>query len=171
MHCGHLAHIGGPLTDIVDVQTRSKMMSNIKGKNTSPEISIRKALHARGFRFRLHAKELPGKPDLILPKHRAAIFVNGCFWHGHTCRYFKLPRTRPEFWLDKINSNRQRDIRQIAALNEAGWRVLLIWECAIRAEKKEKKLFLVDAVQRWLLSGPRQFEIDEKVLLDAVLES
>lgn len=142
--------------------TRSRMMSGIKGKNTSPELVIRKALHARGFRFRIHTTHLPGKPDLILPKFRAAIFVHGCFWHGHNCRYFKTPKTRTEFWMDKIEKNKVRDAIQIAKLNEAGWRTLIIWECAIRKMKSENSITLIDTVAAWLSQNSTFHELDEQ---------
>lgn len=107
-------------------------MSGIKGKNTRPEIIVRQALHRAGFRFRLHRKDLPGKPDIVLPKYHAVIFVHGCFWHGHDCRYFKVPKTRTDFWLNKIMENARRDRMQEEALKSAGWAVFTVWECEIR---------------------------------------
>ena len=106
------------MTDIVDKATRSRMMSGIRGKDTRPEVLVRKALHALGFRYRLHNKSLPGKPDLSFPKYKAVIFIHGCFWHGHSCRYFKVPKTRTDFWQDKINSNRLRDAQQLVQLQQ-----------------------------------------------------
>lgn len=150
------------LVDIVDTVTRSRMMSGIKGKNTSPELIIRKALHARGFRFRIHTAHLPGKPDLILPKFKAAIFVHGCFWHGHNCRYFKPPKTRTAFWMNKINKNKVRDAVQIAKLNEIGWRTLIIWECAIRKMKSENSNTLIDTVVDWLSNNSILQELNEQ---------
>lgn len=150
------------MVDIVDPVTRSRMMSGIKGKNTSPELVIRKALHARGFRFRIHTAHLPGKPDLILPKFKAAIFVHGCFWHGHNCRYFKTPKTRTEFWMGKIEKNKIRDAIQISKLNEAGWRTLIIWECAIRKMKSENSITLIDTVAAWLSQNSTFYELDEQ---------
>lgn len=152
------------MVDVVDVATRSRMMSGIQGKNTSPEMLIRKALHARGFRFRIHAKHLPGKPDLLLPKYKAAVFIHGCFWHGHACRYFKIPQTRPEFWLDKIGKNQTRDGLQENALKTMGWRVLVVWECAVRSMKKEKSPVLVDLMASWLINGSEYLQIDEEAL-------
>lgn len=154
--------MGFILVDIVDAVTRSRMMSGIKGKNTSPELIIRKALHARGFRFRIHTAHLPGKPDLILPKYKAAIFVHGCFWHGHNCRYFKTPKTRTEFWMSKIKKNKARDEIQIAKLNEDGWRTLIIWECAIRKMKSENSKTLIDMVAAWLSQNSTFHELDEQ---------
>ena len=152
------------MTDNVDVATRSRMMAGIRGKNTKPEILIRKALHARGFRFRLHVKDLPGKPDLVLPKYRALVFIHGCFWHGHACRYFKVPQTRPEFWLEKIRQNQTRDSLQEGALQAMGWRVIIVWECAVRSMKKDKSPLLVDLIARWLINGSEYFQIDEGAL-------
>lgn len=107
-------------------------MSGIRGRNTKPEILVRGVLHREGFRFRLHVRELPGKPDIVLPKYRAAIFVHGCFWHGHDCPLYRLPGTRPDFWRNKIERNRDCDRRARDALLAAGWRVAVVWECAIR---------------------------------------
>ncbi len=120
------------MTDVVDSATRSRMMSGIKSKNTKPELIIRKGLHALGFRYRLHPKEVPGKPDLWLPKYGAAIFIHGCFWHGHNCSLFKIPGTRQDFWKAKIDTNRIRDARVNELLADAGLRRLEIWECAFR---------------------------------------
>lgn len=118
--------------DIVDRAARSRMMAGIGGKDTRPEWLIRRGLHARGYRYRLHNRRLPGRPDLTFARYRAVIFVNGCFWHGHNCSLFRLPRTRTEFWRDKISGNRLRDARAIASLMSEGWRVAVVWECALR---------------------------------------
>lgn len=120
------------MTDVVDTATRSRMMSGIKSKNTKPELVMRRGLHALGFRYRLHAKEIPGKPDLWLPKYRAAIFIHGCFWHGHNCSLFKIPGTRQDFWKAKIDTNCARDARVNELLADTGLRQLEIWECALR---------------------------------------
>jgi DNA mismatch endonuclease (patch repair protein) len=152
------------LVDVVDVATRSRMMAGIQSKNTSPELLIRKALHARGFRFRIHAKHLPGKPDLLFPKYRAAVFIHGCFWHGHNCRFFRIPKTRPEFWIDKINRNKIRDSIQESKLNDMGWRVLIVWECAVRYQKKDSASGLIDCIGEWLKCGSDFFAIDEGLL-------
>lgn len=120
------------MIDIVDPATRSRMMSGIKGQNTRPEMIVRKRLHREGFRFRLHRKDLPGKPDIVLPRYRSVIFVHGCFWHGHDCPYFKMPKTRTNFWEEKISTNRRRDTKNITSLRAGGWQVLVIWECEIR---------------------------------------
>ena len=119
--------------DIVDAETRSRMMSSIRDRDTKPEMMVRRYLHARGMRFRVHRKDLPGTPDLTLPKWRAAIFVHGCFWHGHHgCRYFRLPATRADFWMAKITGNAGRDARAEGKLRDTGWRVVVVWECAMR---------------------------------------
>ncbi|HZR34096.1 MAG TPA: very short patch repair endonuclease [Nevskia sp.] len=123
------------MVDVVDRATRSRMMKGIRGKNTQPEILVRKALFARGLRFRLHDRSLPGRPDIVIKKHNAVVFVNGCFWHGHQgCRYFKLPGTNPDFWRDKIEGNRKRDLKKAGALTALGWRVAVVWECAVRED-------------------------------------
>lgn len=119
--------------DVVDAPTRSRMMGAIAGRNTKPEMTVRKFLHARGYRFRLHRKDLPGRPDIVLPKWKACIFVHGCFWHRHTnCRYATTPKTRYEFWSKKFRENVARDQRNIDALQAAGWRCHVIWECELR---------------------------------------
>ncbi|MGQ1270056.1 very short patch repair endonuclease (plasmid) [Acinetobacter baumannii] len=126
------------MVDIVDSITRSRMMAAVKSSNTKPELQIRKILHERGFRFRLHEKKLPGKPDIVLPKYRAVIFINGCFWHGHdNCRFSKLPATRTDFWKEKISKNKFNDANAIASLLTSNWRVCIIWQCKIREVKKD----------------------------------
>lgn len=120
------------MADVVDTATRSRMMAGIQSKNTKPEILIRKALHARGFRYSLHAKGLPGKPDIVMPKWRVVIFVHGCFWHRHGCRLSKLPASNAEFWLSKLKENQLRDTRVKQELVSSGWRTATIWECATR---------------------------------------
>ena len=119
-------------------------MSGIRGRDTRPELIIRKSLHREGFRYRLHGRDLPGKPDLIFPKYKAVILVDGCFWHGHDCHLFKWPKTRTAFWKEKINGNRKRDAENLSLLLERGWRVLRIRECAL---KGKKRLPLEDIVQ------------------------
>lgn len=112
-------------------------MSGIRGRNTKPELLIRSLLHRQGFRFRLHVRKLPGKPDIVLQRYHAAIFVHGCFWHGHDCSLFKLPGTREEFWRQKIGRNKVNDQKASVALIAAGWRVGVVWECAIRGGNKD----------------------------------
>ena len=146
------------MADVVDAATRSRMMSGIRGKNTKPELTIRKALHARGFRYRLHCK-LPGKPDLCLPKYKAVVFVHGCFWHGHDCHLFKWPSTRPEFWREKIGRNRAVDAAVEAKLLADGWRVATVWECALKGRERLAIDDLTDGLSAWLLSVDRKKEI------------
>tara|TARA_R110000796_G_scaffold141660_1_gene258057 strand:- start:229 stop:645 length:417 start_codon:yes stop_codon:yes gene_type:complete len=127
-------------------------MSKIRGKNTKPEITLRKALHAEGIRYRLHSKSLPGRPDIVLPKYKAVIEINGCFWHGHNCHLFKWPKTRRNFWQDKINGNIERDIRNINKLLEQDWRVMIVWECALKGKRKTDPQYLSAKVIDWLKS-------------------
>lgn len=147
------------MADVVDAATRSRMMSGIRGKNTKPELMIRKALHARGFRYRIHCKDLPGNPDLCLPKHRAVIFVHGCFWHGHGCHLFKWPRTREEFWRAKIERNQEVDARSMAALANAGWRVATVWECSLKGRRDEVPDELVLELDVWLRGDAESLEM------------
>jgi DNA mismatch endonuclease (patch repair protein) len=147
------------LADVVDPATRSRMMSGIRGKNTKPELTIRKALHARGFRYRLHCK-LPGKPDLCLPKYRAVIFVHGCFWHGHDCHLFKWPSTRPEFWREKIARNRTVDAAAEAKLLADGWRVATVWECALKGRTRLPLEDVVGSLEKWLQSDAPAISIE-----------
>lgn len=125
------------MVDIVDAATRSRMMAGIKGKNTVPELVVRRFLHAHGFRYRLHDKALPGRPDIVLPKYRTVIFVNGCFWHQHSgCNKAAKPSNRKEFWQKKLSSNVDRDRRNITALTLAGWYCIQFWECEIGSTAK-----------------------------------
>lgn len=124
------------MTDVHDPETRSRNMAAIKGANTKPEIRIRKALHAAGMRYRLNVRDLPGKPDIVLPRYRAVIFVHGCFWHRHECSLFRWPESRAGFWRDKLNANAERDQKAIQALREIGWRQAVIWECALKGKAK-----------------------------------
>lgn len=149
------------MVDIVDAETRSRMMAGIKGTNTKPELALRRALHARGFRYRLHTKNVQGRPDLVLPKYRAVVFVHGCFWHRHLgCRYATNPKTRAEFWEVKFAANVARDSAVRAALLEAGWRVATIWECALR--KPEQVAVAADQLSTWLLSETETLELGER---------
>ncbi len=121
------------MTDVHDKATRSYNMSRIKGKDTRPELVVRKFLFANGFRYRLNVKDLPGKPDIVLPRYKTVIFINGCFWHGHKgCKYFVLPKTRTEWWLQKIKDTQKRDKQAEIALNVKGWRVITLWECELK---------------------------------------
>lgn len=129
------------MADVHSKETRSYNMSQIKGKNTKPEIVVRKFLFANGFRYRLHDKKLPGKPDIVLPQYRTAIFVHGCFWHGHEgCKYFVIPKTRTEWWLAKIKKNKAIDHKNLRLLRQDSWRVLSIFECQLKPGKADKTL-------------------------------
>ncbi|KGD65116.1 DNA mismatch endonuclease Vsr [Alcanivorax nanhaiticus] len=138
------------MADVVDKATRSRMMAGIKGKDTKPEMLIRSELHRRGFRFRKNVKDLPGKPDIVLPKYKAVIMVNGCFWHGHECHLFKWPATRPEFWREKIGGNKARDLRNIKELEFLGWRVRVVWECEIKGKSSEELGHLLSSIADWI---------------------
>ena len=134
-------------------------MAAIKDRHTKPELLIRKALHAFGLRYRLHAQDLPGKPDLVFPRHRAVVLVNGCFWHRHDCHLFKWPATREDFWREKISRNVANDDKAHQALLEAGWRVATVWECALKARTR---LDFSEAMQRlsaWIQSAERMLTI------------
>ena len=134
------------------------MMSGIRGKNTKPELLIRKALHARGFRYRLHC-DLPGKPDICLPRHRAVIFVHGCFWHGHECHLFKWPATRPEFWRAKIGRNGEVDRAVESRLSDDRWRVAVIWECALKGRERLPLEDVISTCANWLRSDRMRLEV------------
>ncbi len=151
------------MTDVVDRDTRSRMMSGIKAKNTKPELLIRKALFSKGFRYRLHDKKLTGKPDLVFPRYQAAVFINGCFWHGHDCHLFKWPSTRPEFWQDKITRNRRRDAEVYGMLAEQGWRILTIWECALKGRTRLDFNRMVADIERWIRGEGKVREIRGRV--------
>ena len=119
--------------DVVDPATRSRLMAGIKGKNTKPELVVRRFLHAHGYRFRLHRRDLPGKPDILLPRLKACIFVHGCFWHRHAnCKYAVLPKTRIDFWTKKLESNVARDLKVMKELTDKGWHVITVWECELK---------------------------------------
>lgn len=118
--------------DVLTPEQRRHNMSRIRGKDTKPEMVLRRGLHAAGLRFRLHAGKLPGRPDMVFPRYNAAVLVHGCFWHSHDCPMCKLPATRPEFWKAKLEGNKARDLRNAAALRAEGWRLLTVWECSLR---------------------------------------
>lgn len=129
------------MTDVHDKATRSYNMSQIRSKDTKPELIVRKFLFSHGFRYRLHDKKLPGRPDIVLPKYKTVIFVNGCFWHGHeNCKYFVLPKTKINWWHDKINKTIQNDIDYKNELESNGWKILTIWECQLKPYEREKTL-------------------------------
>lgn len=140
--------------DVVDKVTRSRMMSGIKGKDTKPELLVRKALHARGLRYRLHDDALAGKPDLVFPKYHAVVFIHGCYWHGHDCHLFRLPAANTEFWSTKIAGNRRRDEENARLLTVGGWRVLTVWECALRGKAQVDDFpSVIDDICRWLVTS------------------
>lgn len=147
------------MVDIVSEPTRRRMMSGIKGKDTKPELQVRRLLFARGFRYRLHAKALPGKPDLVLAKHRAVVFIHGCFWHRHDCHLFKWPSTREEFWREKINGNVERDQCQKATLKAQGWRIAVVWECALKGRTRLPERDVGNFLEEWLLSCQSEIQI------------
>ncbi len=129
------------MADVHSPEVRSYNMSMIKGKNTKPELIVRKFLHSHGFRFRLHRKDLPGKPDIVLPKLNTVIFIHGCFWHGHKdCKYFVIPKTRTKWWLKKINGNKETDKRNNNKLRKTGWKIITLWECQLRPKKVNRTL-------------------------------
>lgn len=127
--------------DRLSPERRSWLMSRIKGANTKPEIAVRSLLHRMGYRFRLHRRDLPGTPDVVLPGRTAVVFVHGCFWHGHACKRAKMPKTREDYWAQKIDANRRRDARKRRQLKALGWKVVIVWECETKKpEKLIKKL-------------------------------
>ena len=133
------------MADVHSEEVRSYNMSRIKGKDTKPEMLVRKFLFSKGFRYRLYDKRLPGKPDIVLPKYKTVLFIHGCFWHGHEgCRYFVLPKTRTDWWLSKIDNNKLNDFQSVRALVADGWRTIVIWECELKPNEREStfsKLF------------------------------
>jgi DNA mismatch endonuclease (patch repair protein) len=135
------------------------MMAGIKGKNTKPELLLRKGLHARGLRFRLNRRELPGAPDLVFPGRLAVLFAHGCFWHGHGCHLFKWPGSRPDFWRTKINRNIARDEEVRQQLAAAGWRVGIVWECAMKGRRRQPLHQVLDSCAAWLSSDAPTLEI------------
>ncbi len=129
------------MADVHSKEQRSYNMSRIKGKDTKPELLVRKFLFSKGFRYRIHVKDLPGKPDIVLPKYRAVIFIHGCFWHGHEgCKYFVMSKTRTEWWTKKINKNIANDLKYIQQLTELGWRIVNVWECELKKGKADDTL-------------------------------
>lgn len=136
------------MADNVPPEVRSRMMASIRARDTQPELTVRRYLHNLGFRYRLAPRELPGKPDLVLPKHGVVVFVHGCFWHGHVgCRYATVPATRTAFWTDKIATNRARDRNKEAQLQISGWRIAVVWECALKTDREAALQQLVDFIE------------------------
>lgn len=147
------------MADVVNKITRSRMMSGIRGKNTRPEMLVRKRLHAMGYRYRLHDKRLPGKPDLVFPGRKAVIFVHGCFWHGHGCKLFKWPSSNVDFWRTKILRNRENDQHSEEKLLSEGWRILVVWECALKGPGKRPLTEISSEIAGWLETDYKRMEI------------
>jgi len=146
------------MTDVVDSATRSRMMSGIRARNTRPEMQVRQILHRMGFRFRLHVRKLPGTPDIVLSRWRAVVFVHGCFWHGHDCPYFRLPKTRTDFWREKISRNQYKDYSARQSLRAVGWRVGIVWECALRGADRNIEN-VARQLEQWLHTETAEVEI------------
>lgn len=147
------------MADMFTPEKRSEIMSRIRAKDTAPELQLRKGLHALGFRYRLHVRKLPGKPDLVLPKYKSAIFVNGCFWHGHACHLFRWPATNPGYWRPKITRTMQRDLLNKDSLLSKGWRVLTIWECSFRGKTNISIESVIERTAKWIVSDSKHLEI------------
>lgn len=147
------------MADVVTAAVRSRMMASIGGKNTKPELMLRSGLHAQGFRFRVHRRDLPGTPDIVLPMHRATLFAHGCFWHGHDCHLFKVPDTRTDFWLAKIARNQEIDRKAQEALALAGWRRGVVWECALKGRSRLPPGDVIRLCAAWLKSGGEELEV------------
>jgi len=143
-------------------------MAAIKGRDTKPERIIRKSLHARGFRYRLHTKDLPGRPDLVFPKYRAVLFVNGCFWHGHNCALFHWPKTHEAFWREKIRANRERDQGNEDKLSALGWRCAVIWECALKGKERLPSDQAIGRIAEWLVSRQENLVITGRTTTDQI---
>lgn len=147
------------MPDVHDVATRSRNMSAVRGANTKPELLIRKALHKSGFRFRLHAPDLAGRPDMVFPKYKAVLFVHGCFWHRHDCGLFRMPSTRKDFWTAKLDGNAARDERTRRTLCLKGWRVGLVWECSVRGADRSSVEEVAGRIAKWLRGESGDLEI------------
>ena len=144
------------MTDTLTIQERSLLMAKIRGKNTRPEIAVRSLLHRAGYRFRIHVSSLPGKPDIVLPRFRTVVFVHGCFWHRHGCKYSTFPSTRQNFWQTKFEGNVQRDKDNQARLTSQGWRVFVLWECEINSWD----LYLEHRIKTFISNGSVNVEVD-----------
>lgn len=151
------------MVDVVSKAMRSRMMAGIGSRNTSPELLVRSLLHKGGYRFRLHRKDLPAKPDMVLPKYQAVVLIHGCFWHGHRCHMFKWPKSNREFWRTKILSNIRRDRRSAIDLHASGWRLMTVWECALRGPKAMAPEVVFRRISSWLRSKVDQSELSGKI--------
>lgn len=147
------------MPDIVSPDVRSRMMAGIRGTNTKPELTLRRALHAAGFRYRLHDRSLPGKPDIVFPRYHAVLFAHGCFWHGHDCHLFRMPSTRPDFWSEKIARNREVDRRADDELSRAGWRIGVVWECSLKGRTRRDIADVIGLCANWLRGSEQRLEI------------
>ena len=168
--CGRIKLFGskfqvkkGLMSDVHSPSARSRNMSAIRGKDTKPEMLIRRVLHARGFRYRLHSRKLPGSPDLVFPKYHAVILIHGCFWHMHECEAFRWPSSRAEWWRDKLMANHVRDLRNVDELQKQGWRVAIVWECSLRGKVRLSEQSLASALVEWLRSDVRRLSIPHDV--------
>ena len=150
------------MADIVSRATRSRMMSGIRGKDTKPEILLRKGLFSRGFRFRLHDGRLPGKPDIVFPRYKAVVLAHGCFWHGHDCPLFKWPTSNIKFWRDKIERNREVDAEARSSLEHLGWRILTVWECSLKSPTRIPLERVLDEAAQWIKRGSGNREIKSR---------
>jgi len=147
------------MVDVVPPSVRSRMMAGIRGKDTKPELILRRALFSRGYRYRLHDRRLPGKPDIVFPSRRSVIFVNGCFWHGHGCDLFRWPSSNKSFWRQKIERNIEVDQKWLEELKRSNWRVLYVWECALKGRGRVPLESLINRIARWLDKGPGHLEL------------
>ncbi|HEY5713016.1 MAG TPA: very short patch repair endonuclease [Allosphingosinicella sp.] len=147
------------MADVVNTATRSRMMSGIRARDTKIEIAIRKALFARGFRYRTDVRTLPGRPDIVLPRWKAVVLIHGCFWHAHDCGLYKIPATRPDFWRNKLEGNRERDRSNEAALLGDGWRVAVVWECALRGRGEAALINVFDQLAAWIRGADQLIEL------------
>jgi len=149
--------------DKVSPQTRSRMMAGIHGRETKPERMVRAALFTRGFRYRKNCPDLPGKPDIKLTKYHVVILVHGCFWHGHDCRYYRVPASNSEFWSRKVDANRMRDARDIIALRATGWRVCVVWECVTRSIAfRDSRSNIIDLLSAWIKGNEPFLELFDR---------
>lgn len=147
------------MTDVHDPATRSRNMAAVRARDTKPELMIRSALHGAGLRYRLNVRDLPGKPDIVLPRYRAVVFVHGCFWHRHDCDLFRWPESRTKFWREKLDANAARDVKAADALEEAGWRQAVIWECALKGRKKRDFQDTMQRLIAWIRSDEQAITI------------
>lgn len=147
------------MADIVDPATRSRMMSGIRGRDTRIEIAVRKGLFALGYRYRMDVRNLPGRPDIVLPRWNVVVLVHGCFWHAHDCGLCRIPATRPDFWREKLEGNAERDRRNEAALKNAGWRIAIVWECALRGRGASALGDVINSVHEWIRGREQMIEL------------